>query len=64
MRLAEGPTLAYGRAKRLINESFDHSLTEQLLAEQDSFADSTATADYAEDIHAFVAKRKPKFVGS
>ncbi|MFA7281814.1 MAG: enoyl-CoA hydratase [Sterolibacterium sp.] len=63
-RLALGPTLAYGRAKRLINESFDHSLTEQLLAEQESFAESTATLDYAEGINAFVAKRKPKFVGS
>ena len=63
-RLAAGPTAAYGRTKRLINQSFDHSLTEQLLAEQDSFADITATRDYAEGINAFIAKRKPKFIGS
>jgi len=63
-RLAAGPTAVYGRTKRLINQSFDHSLTEQLLAEQESFADNTATRDYAEGINAFVAKRKPEFIGA
>ncbi|MBL8486573.1 MAG: enoyl-CoA hydratase/isomerase family protein, partial [Rhodocyclaceae bacterium] len=31
-RLAKGPTLAYGRTKRLVNESLNRTLTEQLLA--------------------------------
>lgn len=62
-RLARGPTAAYGRTKRLINESFEHGLAEQLLAEQDSFADATATADFAEGVNAFVDKRQPKFTG-
>ncbi len=62
-RLAAGPTAVYGRTKRLINESLDHSLIEQLQAEQDCFAESAADADFAEGVRAFVAKRKPKFVG-
>jgi len=62
-RLAAGPTAVYGRTKRLINESLNHSLVEQLQAEQDCFAESTADADFAEGVRAFVAKRKPKFTG-
>ena len=62
-RLARGPTAAYGRTKRLINESLNHGLAEHLLAEQDSFAASSATADFAEGVSAFVAKRKPNFTG-
>lgn len=62
-RLASGPTAVYGRTKRLINESFEHSLAEQLLAEQDSFAESAMGEDFAEGVSAFVAKRKPRFVG-
>ena len=62
-RLAEGPTVVYGRTKRLINESLNRSLAEQLLAEQDSFAASSVTADFAEGVSAFVAKRKPRFSG-
>ncbi len=63
-RLAKGPTLAYGRTKRLINESLNHGLTGQLLAEQDSFAASALTADFAEGVRAFVEKRKPHFRGA
>jgi len=63
-RLAQGPTAAYGRTKRLINDSLNHSLAEQLLAEQECFVASSATADFAEGVNAFVAKRKPKFIGS
>ncbi|HUY02258.1 MAG TPA: enoyl-CoA hydratase [Rhodocyclaceae bacterium] len=62
-RLAAGPTAVYGRTKRLINESLNHSLSEQLQAEQDCFAESAADADFAEGVRAFVAKRKPKFIG-
>ncbi len=62
-RLAQGPTAAYGRTKRLINESLNHSLAEQLQAEQDAFAASSVTADFAEGVSAFVTKRKPKFIG-
>ena len=63
-RLAKGPTLAYGRTKRLVNESLNRTLTEQLLAEQDCFTASAMTADFAEGVRAFVEKRKPHFRGA
>jgi len=62
-RLAQGPTAVYGRTKRLINESLNHSLAEQLQAEQDCFAASAVGPDFAEGVRAFVDKRKPKFSG-
>lgn len=63
-RLAAGPTAAYAKTKRLINESVNCTLTEQLQAEQDSFAASALTADFAEGVRAFVEKRKPRFSGA
>jgi 2-(1,2-epoxy-1,2-dihydrophenyl)acetyl-CoA isomerase len=63
-RLANGPTLALGRTKRLINESLDRTLPEQLLAEQNSFAACAMTQDFARGVRAFVEKRKPGFQGN
>jgi 2-(1,2-epoxy-1,2-dihydrophenyl)acetyl-CoA isomerase len=62
-RLAAGPTAAYAKTKRLLNESIDRTLAEQLLAEQDEFAASALTEDFAEGVRAFVEKRKPEFRG-
>jgi len=62
-RLAKGPTAVYGRTKRLVNESYDHTLAEHLQAEQDSFVASAFGADFAEGVLAFVEKRKPVFIG-
>jgi 2-(1,2-epoxy-1,2-dihydrophenyl)acetyl-CoA isomerase len=62
-RLCKGPTAVYGRTKRLINESFDHSLAEHLQAEQDSFVASACSEDFVEGVKAFVEKRKPVFLG-
>ena len=62
-RLAKGPTAVYGRTKRLVNESYDHTLAEQLQAEQDSFVACAFGADFAEGVLAFVEKRKPVFIG-
>jgi len=63
-RLAAGPTAAYAKTKQLINESLNRTLPEQLLAEQDNFAASALTADFAEGVRAFVGKRKPRFTGN
>ena len=47
-RLAAGATQAIGRTKQLMNGSFDASAVEQLDAETEHFAASTATADFVE----------------
>lgn len=62
-RLANGPTRAYGRMRRLMRGSFDRSLPEQLQAELDGFAASARTADMQEGIAAFFGKRKAEFRG-
>jgi len=62
-RLAAGPTLAYGRMKRLIRQSFDNDLAAQLDAEREAFKASSGTEDFAEGTAAFMAKRKPQFKG-
>ena len=62
-RLASGPTLAYGRVKRLLRQSFDTDLPTQLDAEAAQFQASTRTADFAEGVAAFLGKRKAQFSG-
>ena len=62
-RLAAGPTLAYGRIKRLLRQSLDHSLPQQLNAEQQAFLANTCTQDFAEGLEAFFGKRPAFFQG-
>lgn len=62
-RLAAGPTLAYGRMKRLLRQSFESDLASQLDAERDNFKASSETADFKEGLSAFFARRKPVFAG-
>jgi 2-(1,2-epoxy-1,2-dihydrophenyl)acetyl-CoA isomerase len=60
-RLAQGPTAALGRIKRLLAASPDASLAEQLAAEADAIAASAAGPEAAEGLTAFVEKRPPAF---
>ena len=63
-RLAAGPTRAYGRAVRLLHAAGDATLADHLEAERRELAASGATADAAEGVAAFAAKRKPTFKGA
>jgi 2-(1,2-epoxy-1,2-dihydrophenyl)acetyl-CoA isomerase len=60
-RLASAPKQALRNLKRLLRESTQRTLSEQLRAEGDSFALCTGTADFAEGVDAFLAKRAPRF---
>jgi 2-(1,2-epoxy-1,2-dihydrophenyl)acetyl-CoA isomerase len=62
-RLAAGPTLAYGRIRRLLRTSFERDLTGQMAAERDAFCESARTKDFAEGLAAFFGKRTAKFEG-
>ncbi|MCC6718521.1 MAG: enoyl-CoA hydratase/isomerase family protein [Acetobacteraceae bacterium] len=62
-RLEVGPTLAYGRIKRLLRDSLGRGLPGQLEAERAAFHASLATEDFAEGVAAFLGKRKANYVG-
>jgi 2-(1,2-epoxy-1,2-dihydrophenyl)acetyl-CoA isomerase len=62
-RLAEGPTRTYGRIKRLLRDSLDRPLREQLAAERESFATCASEADFREGLQSFFEKRSPVFRG-
>jgi 2-(1,2-epoxy-1,2-dihydrophenyl)acetyl-CoA isomerase len=63
VKLAQGPTHAYGEAKRLLNQSLERSLETQMEEELQAFARCALTSDLAEGVAAFVEKRKPQFKG-
>ena len=62
-RLANGPTLALGRMKRLMRTSFERSFAGQLDAERSAFLESAATSDFREGLSAFLDKRAARFTG-
>lgn len=62
-RLAAGATFAHGRAKWLIDRSFEQTLDAQLDAERAAFVQCSGTADFREGVTAFVEKRRPDFKG-
>jgi 2-(1,2-epoxy-1,2-dihydrophenyl)acetyl-CoA isomerase len=63
-QLANGPTMAFGVVKKLLQDSFTNSLETQLETEARSIADMTKLDDGKEGIHAFLEKRSPNFKGS
>jgi 2-(1,2-epoxy-1,2-dihydrophenyl)acetyl-CoA isomerase len=62
-RLANGPTVAYGEAKQLMNRSLNASMETQMEEELFAFARCARTQDLAEGVTAFVEKRKAMFTG-
>ena len=63
VRLAHGPTIAYGRVKALFDNSWDTDMTAQLNAETEAIAKSGLTADFQEGIKAFAERRQARFAG-
>jgi len=62
-KLAEGPTLAFGAVRRMLRQSFETSLSDQLNAEKHSIVAASSSDDAGEGIEAFMAKRRPQFRG-
>ena len=60
---ASGPTLAYGKVKNLLNDSFDNGLETQMELETRGISDMARSPDGREGIQAFLSKRKPNFKG-
>jgi 2-(1,2-epoxy-1,2-dihydrophenyl)acetyl-CoA isomerase len=62
-RLARGAPVAQGVIKRLMRESSGRDLAGQLDAERAGFSACIASADFAEAVAAFLAKRPAAFTG-
>lgn len=63
LRLATGPTLAYGSIRRSVAFSCGHPLSESLAYEADQMALTGDSEDHAAAVAAFLAKEKPAFQG-
>ena len=61
--LSKGPTLAYGKTKRLIHNSLNSTLETQMELETKMISESAETNDGQIGIKAFIDKEKPKFEG-
>ncbi len=62
--LAAGPTRAYGAVRRMLRQSLETGLSDQLEAEKESIVAASRSDDAVEGIAAFMAKRRPKFRGA
>lgn len=63
VQLAAMPTKGLGFTKKLLSQSFNNSLEDQLSLEAKTQALSAATEDHKEGVRAFLGKRKPQFSG-
>ncbi len=63
VQLAAGPTRAYAALRDVTGFSLTHGLEESLELEGEWMARTGATADHAEAVEAFLAKRPPRFTG-
>jgi 2-(1,2-epoxy-1,2-dihydrophenyl)acetyl-CoA isomerase len=63
LRLAQGPTVAIGLAKRCIQSSLELSMTEAMAKEASALELSSRCEDFREGLAAFKERREPKYRG-
>lgn len=63
LSLAENAPLVTKKVKSLVYNAPTNTYPEQLIAEQEAFADVATSDDFIEGIKAFFEKRKPRFTG-
>jgi len=62
LALAQGPTGAFGSAKRLLHGGWNQTLETQMELESRAIAETGASTEGHEGIRAFLEKRKPSFL--
>jgi 2-(1,2-epoxy-1,2-dihydrophenyl)acetyl-CoA isomerase len=60
-KLAQGPTVTYGRARNLMRLGLVESLESQMEHERQGLVESSLSKEFREGITAFAGKRKPDF---
>jgi 2-(1,2-epoxy-1,2-dihydrophenyl)acetyl-CoA isomerase len=63
MKIAKGPTKAFGGVKEMLRQSFSNGLETQMELESQIFSEQLKGVDGPEGIEAFTSKRKPEFKG-